>query len=68
MRANTGPILIAVLAGLFLAEGFPPRLIVGCLIAFAGTVVIGLATSGAPLAASGAGTRRSASCCVWSQR
>jgi drug/metabolite transporter (DMT)-like permease len=45
MLVNTGPIFIAVLAGVFLGEGFPPRLFVGCAIAFAGTVIIGLATS-----------------------
>ena len=45
MLVNTGPLLIAVLAGLLLHEGFPPRLLAGCAIAFAGTVVIGEATS-----------------------
>jgi drug/metabolite transporter (DMT)-like permease len=45
MIANIGPLLIAVLAGLLLGEGFPRRLIAGSLIAFAGVVVIGLATS-----------------------
>jgi drug/metabolite transporter (DMT)-like permease len=45
MLVNVGPILIAVLAGLFLGEGFPRRLIVGVLVAFAGTVLIGVATS-----------------------
>jgi len=45
MLVNTGPLLIAVLAGLLLHEGFPPRLLAGCTIAFAGTVVIGEATS-----------------------
>src|SRR6185295_6073811 len=39
-------ILIAVLSGLFLGEGFPPRLLIGCVIAFLGVVVISLATSG----------------------
>jgi drug/metabolite transporter (DMT)-like permease len=46
MLINTGPILIAVLAGLFLREGFPPRLFAGVLVAFAGCVTIGVATSG----------------------
>jgi len=46
MLVNTGPILIALLAGLLLREGFPRTLIAGCAIAFAGAVVIGLATSG----------------------
>jgi drug/metabolite transporter (DMT)-like permease len=41
MFINTGPILIAILAGLFLGEGFPRRLYVGCAVAFAGTVIIG---------------------------
>ncbi|MEP6893900.1 MAG: EamA family transporter [Gaiellaceae bacterium] len=45
MLVNIGPILIALLAGLFLGEGFPRKLIVGCGIAFAGVGVIGLASS-----------------------
>jgi drug/metabolite transporter (DMT)-like permease len=45
MLVNVGPILIAVLAGLVLREGFPRQLVVGLVIAFAGVVVIGLATS-----------------------
>jgi drug/metabolite transporter (DMT)-like permease len=45
MLVNVGPILIAVLAGLVLHEGFPRRLLAGCAVAFAGVVVIGLATS-----------------------
>jgi drug/metabolite transporter (DMT)-like permease len=45
MLVNLGPILIAVLAGIVLGEGFPRRLLAGCAIAFAGTVVIGSATS-----------------------
>jgi drug/metabolite transporter (DMT)-like permease len=45
MLVNTGPILIAVLAGIVLQEGFPPRLLGGMAIAFAGVVVIGSATS-----------------------
>jgi drug/metabolite transporter (DMT)-like permease len=44
MLVNVGPILIAVLAGLFLGEGFPRKLLLGCGIAFAGVVVIGLGT------------------------
>jgi drug/metabolite transporter (DMT)-like permease len=46
MLVNTGPIFIAVLAGIFLGEGFPGRLILGCLISFAGAVIIGAAVSG----------------------
>jgi drug/metabolite transporter (DMT)-like permease len=45
MLVNVGPILIAVLAGLVLREGFPSQLVVGLVIAFSGVVVIGLATS-----------------------
>ncbi len=45
MLVNVGPILIAIFAGLILREGFPPRLFAGCLVSFAGAVVIGLATS-----------------------
>lgn len=45
MLVNVGPILIAILAGTLLHEGFPPRLFAGCLVSFAGAVVIGVATS-----------------------
>jgi drug/metabolite transporter (DMT)-like permease len=45
MLIATGPILIAVLAGLLLGEGFPQMLFAGLAIAFAGVVVIGVATS-----------------------
>jgi drug/metabolite transporter (DMT)-like permease len=45
MLVNIGPILIAIFAGLILREGFPSRLFAGCLVSFAGAVVIGLATS-----------------------
>jgi drug/metabolite transporter (DMT)-like permease len=45
MLVNLGPILIAVLAGLLLREGFPRTLLLGCAIAFAGTAIIGVATS-----------------------
>jgi drug/metabolite transporter (DMT)-like permease len=45
MLVNVGPILIAIFAGLILREGFPSRLFLGCLVSFAGAVVIGLATS-----------------------
>jgi drug/metabolite transporter (DMT)-like permease len=45
MLVNVGPILIAIFAGLTLHEGFPPRLFAGCLVSFAGAVVIGVATS-----------------------
>jgi drug/metabolite transporter (DMT)-like permease len=45
MLVNIGPIFIAVLAGVVLREGFPRALVAGCAIAFAGAIVIGLATS-----------------------
>ncbi|MFC5182192.1 DMT family transporter [Actinomadura harenae] len=45
MLVNIGPILIALLGGWLLREGFPPRLFAGVAVAFAGTVVVGLATS-----------------------
>lgn len=45
MLVNTGPIFLAIMAGLFLGEGFPARLLLGCVIAFAGTLIIGVATS-----------------------
>src|SRR5581483_8780095 len=46
MLVNVGPVLIALLAGWLLHEGFPRRLVAGCSIAFAGAIVIGLATRG----------------------
>jgi drug/metabolite transporter (DMT)-like permease len=46
MLINTGPILIAVLAGIFLGEGFPRWLFAGCAVAFAGCLLIGLANAG----------------------
>src|SRR3954466_9996301 len=45
MLVNVGPVLIAVLAGLWLGEGFPRTLFTGCAVAFAGVILIGLATS-----------------------
>jgi drug/metabolite transporter (DMT)-like permease len=44
MLVNVGPVLIALLAGLLLREGFPRTLLTGCAVAFAGAVIIGLAT------------------------
>lgn len=46
MLVNVGPILVAVLAGVVLREGFPPGLLAGCAVAFGGAVVIGYATAG----------------------
>jgi drug/metabolite transporter (DMT)-like permease len=45
MVINTGPILITILAGVFLQEGFPRGLLAGCVLAFAGCVLIGLSGS-----------------------
>jgi drug/metabolite transporter (DMT)-like permease len=47
MLVNVGPILIAVLAGLWLGEGFPRWLVAGLAVAFSGVLLIGLATRGA---------------------
>lgn len=45
MLVNIGPLLIALLAGVVLHEGFPRSLIAGCGVAFLGVVLIGFATS-----------------------
>jgi drug/metabolite transporter (DMT)-like permease len=45
MLIQLAPILIGVLAGIILGEGFPRMLVIGGLIAFAGTLLIGIATS-----------------------
>ena len=55
MLVNVGPILVAILAGTLLGEGFPRGLVLGCVVAFSGAIVIGLATSHDGLA-SGWGT------------
>ncbi|GAA3142353.1 DMT family transporter [Planomonospora alba] len=46
MVVNIGPILIALLGGLLLGEGFPPRLMAGMAVSFAGAVVVGVSMSG----------------------
>jgi drug/metabolite transporter (DMT)-like permease len=45
MLVNVGPILIAILAGLLLGEGYPRALFAGLVVAFAGVAVIALATA-----------------------
>lgn len=45
MLVNIGPLLIAILAALFLHEGFPRTLLLGCTVAFAGVAVIALASA-----------------------
>lgn len=46
MIVNVGPAVMALLAGWLLNEGFPPRLLAGIAVSFAGTVVVGLSMSG----------------------
>lgn len=45
MLIGSGPLLIAILAGVFLREGFPRWLFAGCVVALAGSSVIGFASS-----------------------
>jgi drug/metabolite transporter (DMT)-like permease len=44
MIVNLAPVIVAVLAGAFLGEGFPRQLMLGLLIAFAGVVIIASAS------------------------
>ena len=46
MLVSLGPILIALLAGVLLGEGYPRGLYLGCAIAFGGVALIGAAGSG----------------------
>lgn len=46
MIVGAGPVMVTVLAGLLLGEGFPRRLLAGVAVCCAGTVVIGLDASG----------------------
>jgi drug/metabolite transporter (DMT)-like permease len=41
-----GPVLLAVLSGWLLREGFPRRLLAGMAVSFAGAVIVGLSESG----------------------
>jgi drug/metabolite transporter (DMT)-like permease len=52
LLVNVAPVVVAVLAGLLLGEGFPARLLAGMAVAFAGVVLIATTTSagGADLA------------------
>jgi len=45
MLVNVGPLLIALLAGLLLGEGFPRQLVIGSIAAFGGVVLIGTSSS-----------------------
>jgi drug/metabolite transporter (DMT)-like permease len=49
MLVFIGPLLVILLAGFFLGEGFPRRVVVGGLVAFTGIVIIGLAVADAAL-------------------
>ena len=53
MIVNTGPLLIAVLAGVFLREGLPRRLLAGCCVALGGCLLIGVATTASGASAFG---------------
>lgn len=46
MLVNFGPIIVAVLAGLFMGEGFPRPLVVGIVVGFSGVVLIAVGGSG----------------------
>ncbi|GAA3597935.1 DMT family transporter [Kineosporia mesophila] len=45
LLVNLAPVLIAVLAGLLLGEGFPARLMIGMAVAFGGVALIAVTTS-----------------------
>jgi drug/metabolite transporter (DMT)-like permease len=45
LLVNTGPIFIALLAGVVLGEGFPRNLLAGCAVAFGGVAVIAFGVS-----------------------
>jgi drug/metabolite transporter (DMT)-like permease len=47
MLVFIGPLLVILLAGVFLGEGFPRRVVLGAMVAFAGILTIGLAVAGA---------------------
>ncbi|GAA1711130.1 DMT family transporter [Isoptericola hypogeus] len=53
LLVNIAPMLVAVLAGLFLGEGFPRRLLVGIAVAFTGVLLIAVATSAGQFDAAG---------------
>lgn len=44
MIVNLAPVIVAVFAGMFMGEGFPRRLALGLLVAFAGVVIIASAS------------------------
>ena len=46
MIVNIGPILIALLGGWLLKEGFPKAVILGIAVSFGGAIIVGLSLSG----------------------
>lgn len=46
MVVNVGPVLIALLGGWLLKEGFKPRVLAGIAVSFAGAVVVGISMAG----------------------
>jgi drug/metabolite transporter (DMT)-like permease len=46
MVVNVGPVLIALLGGWLLKEGFTPRVLLGIAVSFTGAVVVGFSMSG----------------------
>jgi drug/metabolite transporter (DMT)-like permease len=46
MVVNVGPVLIALLGGWLLKEGFTPRVLAGIAVSFAGAVVVGISMAG----------------------
>jgi drug/metabolite transporter (DMT)-like permease len=46
MLVNVGPVLVALLAGWLLREGFTPRVLTGIAVSFAGAVVVGFSMAG----------------------
>ncbi|MFI7674027.1 DMT family transporter [Actinophytocola sp. NPDC049390] len=46
MVVNVGPVLIALLSGWLLKEGFRPRVLAGIAVSFAGAVVVGFSMAG----------------------
>jgi len=46
MVVNVGPVLIALLGGWLLKEGFTPRVLAGIAVSFAGAVVVGFSMAG----------------------
>lgn len=53
MLVNLAPLIVVILGGLLLGEGFPRRLVVGAPLAFVGVVLIGAASSTGRAAAGG---------------